>query len=188
VGSTPARSSEGTGGWWSARRWRGSPVTAGSRYATSGGRTFTKPSSILAARSSASTTCHEGFAMRSYSLPRHSKPPFSTIPRAEERLRPLRLRPSAFSKRTRRWGRCSRRSGSGSATRGPVGMTSTSVQAVMKTRTTPLLVSGLKDHLTGEVLGVISRIRAASSRYRLTPLSAQHAETAGNREQRNPLR
>ena len=67
-------------------------------------------------------------------------------------------------------------------------MTSTSVQAVMKTRTTPFLVSGLKDHLTGEVLGVISRIRAASSRYRLTPLSAQHAETAGNREQRYPLR
>jgi hypothetical protein len=108
--------------------------------------------------------------MRSYSLPRHSKPPFSTIPRAEERLRPLRLRPSASSRRTRRWGRCSRRSGSGSATRGPVGMTSTSVQAVMKTRTTPFLVSGLKDHLTGEVLGVISRIRAASSRYPLTPL------------------
>ena len=67
-------------------------------------------------------------------------------------------------------------------------MTSTSVQAVMKTRTTLLLVSDLKDHLTGEVLGVISKIRAASSRYRLTPLltplSAQHAETAGNREQR----
>jgi hypothetical protein len=66
-------------------------------------------------------------------------------------------------------------------------MTSTSVQAVMKTRTTPFLVTGLKDHLTGEVLGMISRIRAASSRYRLTPLltplSAQHSETASNLEQ-----
>ncbi|CAA9484373.1 MAG: Mobile element protein, partial [uncultured Rubrobacteraceae bacterium] len=53
--STPARSSVVIVGSWSAR-WPGLRGTEGSRCATSGARTSTKPSSISAARSYASTT------------------------------------------------------------------------------------------------------------------------------------
>src|SRR5215218_5828051 len=58
AGWIPARSSVVTGGWWS-ERWHGWPATGGSRCATRGGPTSTKPFSISAVHSYASTTCRE---------------------------------------------------------------------------------------------------------------------------------